>query len=43
MSDKWTVSKWMHLWVAKHGLRSCEFDTWDEAMEYALNDRRDEI
>lgn len=42
MTDRWQVFKWMHLWIAKHGYRTFEADTWDEAMRYATNDRRDE-
>lgn len=42
MGQKWHVFRWVNHWVAQHGFRSFVADTWEEAMAYATNERRDE-
>lgn len=43
MTDhRWHVYRWVNHWVAQHHFRHFIADTWEEAMSYATNDRRDE-
>jgi len=44
MADhRWHVYKWVNHWIAHHNFRHFIADTWEEAMAYATNDKRDEI
>lgn len=44
MSDhKWHVFKWTGLWVAKFGHRTFEAATFDEAIRFATDPKRDEV
>jgi hypothetical protein len=42
-NHKWHVYRWVNHWVAQSGFRHFIADTWEEAMRYATDDKRDEI
>lgn len=40
---KWVVYKWVNHWIAQHRFRHFIADTWEEAMQFASNENRDEL